>query len=141
MSPLQSPPRQSSLQMTLDGMLLSRSFLATARTFSLPKMASSQGAKATRGGIRGRPKVAVARSMASAGVGPSKTWIFAGTSISTRAALGVLPSGGDSEQRAKIDRRSVSVVRMYPRLDRYCGMGAWLACRVPCRNHAGPYAS
>ena len=92
--------------MTLVGTPAARSFLATARTLVSPKMASSQGAKATGGGIRGRPKVVVARSMACAGVGPSKTWMRVGRSTSMRAAVGL------DEQRSKMLRRSVSVVRM-----------------------------
>ncbi len=99
-----SPPFQSSLQITLVGTFSSLSFWAMARTFSLPKMASFHGANATRGGTRGRPKVAVARSRAAAGVGPSKMWIATGSSTSTRA------EDSDSEQREKRASRAVSVV-------------------------------
>lgn len=71
--------------MTLAGMSLSRSFCATRRTFALPNTASFHGANATIGGIRGLPNFALARSIALAGVGPSKMWMSTGPSTSMRA--------------------------------------------------------
>ncbi len=92
-------------QMTLPGMPCSRSFVATRLTLSLPKMASSHGAKATGGGMRGRPKTLVARAIATAGAGPSKTCITAGMSICTRA------TEVSSEHSAKTERRGESTTK------------------------------